>query len=93
MYGYFSDLHVDLLAKGLLQPGERRVGQTVTRYLPWWALGFINKTYLVIATDQRIILVEHRMAWLHQAMKLHAVESLPWGAVQEARVTGIFGKG
>jgi len=92
MYGYFSDLHVDLLSKGLLAPGERRVGQTVTRYVPWWALGFINKTYLVIATDQRIIMVEHRMAWLHQAMKLHSVESMPWSTVQEARVTGLFGK-
>lgn len=92
MYSYFSDLHVDLLAKGLLEPGEQRLGQTVGTYLPWWALGFINETYLVIATDRRLILVEHRMAWFHQAQRLHSVQSVPWQGVQETRVKGLFGK-
>jgi hypothetical protein len=92
MYSYFTELHVDLLAQALLQPGERRVGVTVGRYVPWWGLGWVNETYLVIATDRRIILVGHKMAWLHQAMKLTSVESLAWGGVQEARVTGVFGK-
>jgi len=92
MYSYFSDLHVDLLAQALLEPGEQRIGQTVGRYVPWWALGWINETYLVIATDRRVILVEHRMAWLHQAVRLHSVQSVPWQGVQEARVSGIFGK-
>jgi hypothetical protein len=92
MYSYFTELHVDLLAQALLQPGERRVGATVGRYVPWWGLGWVNETYLVIATDRRVILVGHKMAWLHQAMKLTSVESLAWPGVQEARVTGIFGK-
>ena len=92
MYSYFTELHVDLLAQALLQPGERRVGATVGRYVPWWGLGWVNETYLVIATDRRIILVGHKMAWLHQATKLTSVESLAWQGVQEARVTGIFGK-
>lgn len=92
MYSYFTELHVDLLSQALLQPGERRIGATVGRYVPWWAFGFVNETYLVIATDRRIILVGHKMAWLHQATKLTSVESLAWPGVQEARVTGIFGK-
>lgn len=92
MYCYFTELHVDLLAQALLQPGERRVGVTVGRYLPWWAFGFVNETYLVIATDRRIIVVGHKMAFLHQAMKLTSVESLSWAGVQEARVTGLLGK-
>jgi hypothetical protein len=92
MYSYFTELHVDLLSQALLQPGERRIGATVGRYVPWWAFGFVNETYLVIATDRRIILVGHKMAWLHQATKLTSVESLAWQGVQEARVTGIFGK-
>ncbi len=92
MYSYFTELHVDLLAQALLQPGERRIGATVGRYVPWWGFGWVNETYLVIATDRRIILVGHKMAWLHQATKLTSVESLAWGGVQEARVTGIFGK-
>jgi len=92
MYSYFTELHVDLLAQALLQPGERRIGATVGRYVPWWGLGWVNETYLVIATDRRVILVGHKMAWLHQATKLTSVESLAWQGVQEARVTGIFGK-
>jgi hypothetical protein len=91
MYSYFTELHVDLLSQALLQPGERRVGATVGRYVPWWGLGWVNETYLVIATDRRIILVGHKMG-LHQATKLTSVESLAWQGVQEARVTGIFGK-
>jgi len=83
---------VDLLSHALLQPGEQRVGQTVVKYMPWWAFGFINKTYLVLATTQRIILVEHRMAWFHQAVRLHSVESIPRASLQEARVTGLFNK-
>ena len=92
MYSYFSDLHVDLLAQALLEPGEQRIGQTVGRYVPWWAFGFVNETTLVIATDRRLIFVEHRMAWLHQAVKLHSVHSVPWHGVQETRVAGLFGK-
>jgi hypothetical protein len=92
MYSYFSDLHVDLLAQALLEPGEQRIGQTVGRYVPWWALGWVNETYLVIATDRRVILIEHRMAWFHQAVRLHSVQSLPWQQVQETRLSGIFGK-
>ena len=92
MYSYFSDLHVDLLSQALLQPGEQRFGQTVVRFVPWWGFGFINKTFLVFATDQRLIVVDHRMAWFHQAMRLHAVDSLPRAGLQEARVTGFFKK-
>jgi hypothetical protein len=32
------------------------------------------------------------MAWLHQAVKLHSVHSVPWHGVQETRVAGLFGK-
>jgi hypothetical protein len=92
MYCYFSDLHVDLIARAVLDSGEQLVAKTVTTYRPWWALGFINKTFLVFATDRRLVLVEHRMSYLHQANKMHSVESLPWAAVQEARITGLFTK-
>ena len=48
---YFSDLHVQLLAKGILNPGEQLVGQTVTTYMPGWAFGLIRRTYLVLALN------------------------------------------
>ena len=56
---YFSDLHVDLLSKGIMNPGEQLVGQTVTSYTPWWAFGLIRRTHLVLATDQRLVIVDH----------------------------------
>ncbi len=92
MYSYFSDLQVELLARGVLEPGEQLTGKTVTKYMPWWAFGFVNRTYLVLTTDRRVILLDHRMHWLHQALNLRAVESLPWASVQEMVMKGIFTK-
>jgi hypothetical protein len=93
MYSYFSELHVDLFSRALLQPGEQLVGKTVAEYSPWWLLGLFRKTFLALATNQRLILVEHRMAWLHASLKLHGVESIPWGNVEEIRMKGLlFGK-
>jgi hypothetical protein len=92
MYSYFSDLQVELLSRGVLEPGEQLTGKTVTKYMPWWAFGFVNRTYLVLTTDRRVVLLDHRMHWLHQALNLRAVESLPWASVQEMAMKGIFTK-
>lgn len=87
---YFSDLHVQLLSKALLNPGEQLVGQTVTAYTPWWAFGLIRRTHLVLATDQRLIIVDHRFGFFPADFKLHSVDSLPWAQVQELKVKGLF---
>jgi hypothetical protein len=92
MYSYFSDLHVQLVARGLMAPGERLIGQTVTESNPWWALGLLRKTYLILATDRRIVVMEHRVVWMHQAARLDSVESYPWANVQELKLKGIFAK-
>jgi hypothetical protein len=88
---FFSDLHVQLLSRGILNPGEQLLGQTVTGYMPWWAFGFIRRQYLVLATDQRLILVDHRYSFIQPTtQRLHAIDSLAWSNVQEAKVTGLF---
>lgn len=88
---FFSDLHVQLLSRGILNPGEQLLGQTVTGYMPWWAFGFIRRQYLVLATDQRLILVDHRFSFIQPTtQRLHAVDSMSWSNVQEAKVTGLF---
>ena len=89
---YFSDLHVQLLARGILNPGEQLVGQTSTFYMPWWAMGFINRRHLVLATDQRLIVVEHRFGFFPVGYRVHVVQSMPWASVQEAKLKGIFTK-
>ena len=87
---YFSDLHVQLLSKAILQPGEQLVGQTVTSYMPWWAFGLIRRKHLVLATDQRLVIIDHRFGFFPADFKLHAVDSLPWSQVQELKVKGLF---
>jgi len=87
---FFSDLHVQLLSRGILNPGEQLVSQTVTSYTPWWALGLIQRQHLVLATDQRLILVDHRLGFFPVSQALHSVDSLAWSNVQELRVTGLF---
>jgi hypothetical protein len=89
---YFSDLHVQLMARGILNPGEQLVGQTSTFYMPWWALGFINRRHLVLATDQRLIVVEHRWGFFPVGYRVHVVHSMPWSSVQETKLKGIFTK-
>jgi hypothetical protein len=87
---FFSDLHVQLISRGILNPGEQLVSQTVTSYVPWWAFGLIQRQHLVLATDQRLILVDHRLGFFPAAQRLHAVDSIAWSNVQELRVTGLF---
>jgi hypothetical protein len=89
---YFSELHVQLLARGIMNPGEQLIGQTSTFYMPWWALGFINRRHLVLATNQRIIVVEHRLGFFPVGYRLEVVHSIPWSGVQALRVKGIFNK-
>lgn len=89
---YFTDLHVQLLARSILNPGEQLVGQTSTFYMPWWALGFINRRNLVLATNQRLIVVEHHFGFFPVGYRLKVVSSMPWSTVQECKLKGIFAK-
>ena len=89
---YFSDLHVQLLSRGILNPGEQLLGQTVTFYRPWWAFGLIQRQCFVMATDQRLVIVDHRLQFFPFAQTLHGVDSIPWSQVNELRLSGIFGK-
>jgi|GEM_PF-1877984 len=89
---FFSDLHVQLLSRGILNPGEQLLGQTVTSYVPWWAFGLVQRQYLVLATDQRLVLVDHRLNIFRAAQQLHAIDSIPWASVEEAKVAGLLKK-
>ena len=64
-----------------MNPGEQLVSQTVTSYVPWWAFGLIQRQYLVLATDQRLSLIDHRLGFFPAAQRVHAVDSLAWSNV------------
>jgi hypothetical protein len=92
MYSFFSDLHVETLARGILEPNEQVLGTTVAEHNPWWSMGLIRRTYLMIATDQRLVMVAHHFNWLHTSMRLAAIESYGWQAVEQMQLKGIFSK-
>ncbi len=89
---FFTDLHVQILSRGILEPGEQLVAQTVTSFMPWWGFGLINRQSLVLATDRRVILCDHRMGFFPPTQRLHAVQSIPLQNVQELKVKGLLFK-
>jgi hypothetical protein len=87
---YFSDLHLELLARGVLQRGETLHGKAVTTHAPWWALGFLQRTYVLLATPWRLVLLEHRRGWFRRSLELASVNSIPWRDVKELKLKGLF---
>jgi len=59
---FFSDLYVNTVAKGLLQPDEQVLHRVSASHAPWWSMGIptFQNQYLVLATNQRLLLVKHK---------------------------------
>src|SRR5262245_22002236 len=90
----FNDLYVNTIARGLLEPGEQLAGATMGYHTPFWSKlfglwRFFTRKYLVLATTQRVIFVEHRHGLFYE--RVESVESIPWRAVDQAKVGGLFG--
>lgn len=89
----FNDACVQIVAKGILEPGESLLGQSVTDYKPWWSFGLIRSQSLVLATSARLVLVEFRYHPLRPMDQgLRQVDSYAWPNVQELKVTGMLMK-
>lgn len=89
----FNELYVDTMAKGLLEPGERLAGSTMGYYTPFFSrifglARFFRRKYLMLATDQRVIVIEHRTGLFYE--RIQSVESIPWRAVDQAKIGGLF---
>jgi hypothetical protein len=66
-----SDLHIQLLASALVPPGEKLVARSVGKKTPWWSLGMMSKTFVLLATERRLKVLEH--GWNpFTGRKLHA---------------------
>jgi len=89
---FYSDLHVQILARGLLEPGERLDGRVMTERNPWYGLGLLARKYLLLATDRRLIVVEHKRAWLHRTFAIAEVESIAWRDVEQLALKGVLVK-
>lgn len=90
---YFSDLYVDTVSKGLLQPGEQVLHRVSASHAPWWAPGvpFFASQYLVLATNQRLVLVRHKRGFF-TGDRMESVDSLPWSAIRDVKLSGFFAK-
>ena len=86
----FTDAYIDNIARAHLEPGEQIVARSAGVHRPFWTLGFIWfwKTYLVLATDRRIILAEHRRGLFYD--RLERVDAVPYSGVATAKVSGLL---
>lgn len=90
---FFSDLYVDTVAKGLLQPGEQVLHRVSASHAPWWSMGIpmFGSQYLVLATSQRLVLVRHKKGFL-TGDRMESVDALPWSSISEVKMSGMFAK-
>jgi hypothetical protein len=84
-----TDLYVNTVARGLLQPGEQLVARTSGQHQPWWSLQipFLKHSYLLLVTSHRLIVVDHRKGLMHDRMD--KVDSIPWSSIETAKLSGI----
>jgi hypothetical protein len=85
----FSDLHIQLLAAALVPPGEKLVARSVGKKTPLWSLGMMSQTFVLLATERRLWILEHRWNPL-TGMKLHAAHQIQMGNLSAAKVKGIL---
>lgn len=84
----YTDLHLRILTRGLLDGGEHLTGHAAVVSRPWWGLGFLGRSHLLVSTDRRLVLVEHAWEWFPPAFVLSRVESIGWSRVAELSLAG-----
>jgi len=88
----FTDTYVASIARAHFQQGEQVVARTAGVHKPWWSLGiaWFFKTYLLIASAQRVLVLEHRRGLLYD--RLEKVEALSWSEISSAKMGGLLTK-
>lgn len=91
-----SDLHAQLFARALLEPGEQFMGKLMARHEPWYTaflkFDFLKPYVLMFATDRRLILLEHRRGIFSWGYELTSIESIAWSHVEELAAKGLLAK-
>jgi hypothetical protein len=88
----FTDLYVNTIARGLSNPDERLVAAGAGSYQPFWSFGipWFRHSYLLIATNERLLVVDHRRGLLFD--RLDAVTSHRWSDIAKLALSGVFSK-
>jgi hypothetical protein len=93
----FTEQHAMTLVGPNLYPGEQVLHRATGVERPWYSRIFFRigalfwRYYLVVATNQRILFVQHKTFWGRYAAK--RVDALAWGEVERATLGwGVFQK-
>jgi hypothetical protein len=88
----YNDIYVSTLARGICNPGEQVVATAAGTYQSFWTfkIPFFRHDYLLLATSERLVVVDHRKGLLFDRMD--AVESFRWADIGELRLGGLLTK-
>jgi hypothetical protein len=88
----FTDLYVNTVVRGLSNPDERLVAAGAGSHQPFWSFGlpWFRHSYLLIATNERLLVLDHRKGLLFD--RLDAVTSHRWSDIASIKLSGVFAK-
>lgn len=88
----YTDLYVNTIARGLMNPGEQLVAAAAGTHQPFWSLGipWFRHSFLVLATTDRLVVVDHRKGLVFD--RLDTVASYRWHELGALKLSGIFSK-
>lgn len=88
----YTDLYVNTIARGLLTPGEQLLAAAAGTHQPFWSLQipWFKHAYLVLATSERLIVVDHRRGLFFD--RLDTVAQHRWSELGGVQLSGLFSK-
>lgn len=87
----FTDTYVQTIARGIMAGDEQLLGAISATKDPFIKLGpFFTHHYLVLSTNRRLILVNHRKGLLYD--RLDHIEAFEWAQVEDFSLAGMLVK-
>ena len=88
----FTDLYINTVARGFCAPNEHIIAVTAGTPQSFWTfrLPFFRHDYLVIATSERLLVIDHRKGLLFDRMD--AAQSYSWQEIGLLALKGVFTK-
>src|SRR5579859_7433477 len=88
----YSDIYVQTLARGLCNPGEQFVTACAGSEQSFWSfrIPFFKHAYLLIATSERLIAIDHRKGLIFDRMD--RIDSYRWSDLGAVKLGGLLTK-